>query len=151
MSKKVCCRCKEEKEEEDFTFKNKSQNIRNKTCKKCFIEIRKNWYNKNKLKVIQKINSNKNKNKLWFEDYKKKLVCSNCGENHIACLDFHHLDPNKKELSITAIARNTYSIKRIMEEINKCIVLCSNCHRKLHYNENHAPIVQRIERKFPKL
>lgn len=69
----------------------------------------------------------------WFDDYKKTLKCSQCPEDHIACLDFHHLDPSKKEMSLSNLLTNGWSKERIMEEVDKCIVLCSNCHRKLHY------------------
>jgi len=140
MEQKTCCRCEKERDVTDFTFKNKSKNIRNITCKFCFVDIRKNWYIKNKANVINKNIVNKNKNIEWFNDYKKTLVCSKCGETHPACLDFHHLDTTKKDWSVSIIARSTYSRETIMKEIKKCIILCSNCHRKLHYNENNALI-----------
>lgn len=142
MEKRVCCRCKNEKDIEEFSFNNTSKNIRNKTCKECFKEIRKNWYHKYKKKIIEKNIANKNKNIVWFDEYKKTIMCAKCGENHPACLDFHHTDPAKKEFNVSSIIYGTYSVKTIMKEINKCIVLCSNCHRKLHYNENHAPVTQ---------
>lgn len=141
MKKVVCCRCKNERDESEFSFKNKSKNIRNKTCKICFKDIRKQWYTKYKQQIINKNILNKNKNITWFENYKKDKKCSICGESHPACLDFHHLDPNIKEFNIGIIVRSTYSIKKIIKEINKCIILCSNCHRKLHYNERNVPIV----------
>lgn len=50
--------------------------------------------------------------------------------NDIACLDFHHL--KDKEFNISNEIRNL-SIENLKKEINKCVVLCSNCHRKLHY------------------
>lgn len=142
MEKRVCCRCKNEKDIEEFSFKNTSENIRNKTCKECFKGVRKKWYHKYKKKIIDKNIANKNKNIAWFDEYKKNLKCANCPENHPACLDFHHTDPTKKEFNVSTIIYSTYSVETIMKEINKCIVLCSNCHRKLHYNENHAPVTQ---------
>lgn len=60
----------------------------------------------------------------------QKVSCSICGETDPICLDFHHLDPAQKTIEISlAIAR--WSIKRIREEMDKCIVVCANCHRKL--------------------
>jgi len=135
METKICCRCKIERNIDEYTFKNKIKNIRNITCKHCFVAIRKKWYINNKKNIIDKNTINKNKNILWFEEYKKTLKYNICGENHPGCLDFHHIDPLKKEISISIIARGTYSNVTIMKEINKCIVLCSNCHRKLHYDE----------------
>lgn len=57
--------------------------------------------------------------------------CILCGENEIACLDFHHIDPETKEYSVSQLLR-TGSFSRAASEIEKCIVLCANCHRKLH-------------------
>jgi 5-methylcytosine-specific restriction endonuclease McrA len=59
----------------------------------------------------------------------KKAGCSRCPEHHPACLDFHHLDPTGKDLSVG---------NAISSEIAKCVLLCSNCHRKLH-----APVDER--------
>lgn len=135
MNKLICCRCKNIKDETEFSFKNKKNNIRNKTCKICFKEIRKKWYIKYKKNIIKKNILNKHKNLIWFENYKKNMKCSKCGESHSACLDFHHLDPKNKKFGIGRIINSTYSIETIEKEIDKCIVLCSNCHRKLHFEE----------------
>lgn len=59
----------------------------------------------------------------------KKDGCCICGETDIACLDFHHIRDKKCQVSHML----TYSYNKIEEEINKCVILCSNCHRKLHY------------------
>lgn len=76
-----------------------------------------------------------NDSKERLENYKATLKCSVCDENHPATLDFHHVDPTTKVESVCRMASTHTSWDRIMEEINKCIVLCSNCHRKLHYNQ----------------
>lgn len=58
----------------------------------------------------------------------KSSGCVVCSERETACLDFHHLggkDMNVSEM----LARND---DRVKEEIKKCVVLCSNCHRKHH-------------------
>lgn len=51
----------------------------------------------------------------------------------IASLCFHHIDPSKKDFTIS----HSYGFgwARIKEEIDKCILLCNNCHCELHYNE----------------
>lgn len=96
-------------------------------------EYERNWY-----KTIGK-EKRKSANKNWrerkkqeYKEWKATLKCERCGENHPACLDFHHLDPNEKEMSIATMA-GLFSLDRIKEEASKCIVLCSNCHRKEHY------------------
>lgn len=68
--------------------------------------------------------------------YKSRQVCKICHEDHPACLDFHHRDPQTKEQVISNIIFiKGWKWERILEEIKKCDVLCSNCHRKLHYNQ----------------
>lgn len=68
----------------------------------------------------------------------KKYGCQICGYNKcIGSLDFHHADPKEKDLTISRAIR-IWGTKRLTEEINKCIVLCANCHRELHYNQNNA-------------
>jgi len=57
--------------------------------------------------------------------------CQQCGEADPACLDFHHRDPSHKIFSVAFLASQGYSIDRIMAEIEKCDLLCANCHRKL--------------------
>lgn len=53
----------------------------------------------------------------------------------MACLEFHHKDPSKKEVTLSRAVNNGWSIERMEKEIAKCVVLCANCHRKLHYEE----------------
>lgn len=72
---------------------------------------------------------------------KNDLRCEFCGEDHIACLDFHHRDPSEKDFNISTAVVNGYGINRIMQEIAKCSILCANCHRKLHYKEKDGGVV----------
>ena len=93
--------------------------------------------NKNKYTESRKLN--REKHKIWLADYKKTLSCETCGENHPACLDFHHIDPSLKEDSINRI-KQRYSLEYLKKEIEKCKVLCSNCHRIRTWKRNNASI-----------
>lgn len=99
------------------------------------LEFQKKHYQKHK----EKYNTNFLKRKLelrdWFKELRKGLSCIKCGENHIACLDFHHIDKDKKIMGICQMVREGFAKENILEEVKKCIVLCSNCHRKLHWDE----------------
>lgn len=56
---------------------------------------------------------------------------------HPAALDFHHRDSTKKRFSIgDSIAK--FSLSKLVDECIKCDVVCSNCHRKHHYDEREA-------------
>jgi hypothetical protein len=71
----------------------------------------------------------------WYAELKAQLSCSRCGENHPACIQFHHDDPTKKTLSISDAIQRRWSTKRLATEIAKCTVICANCHFKLHADE----------------
>lgn len=58
--------------------------------------------------------------------------CSNCGYNkNVAALHFHHTDPRLKLFGISHAYR--YSLEKIREELDKCVILCANCHIELHH------------------
>ena len=56
--------------------------------------------------------------------------CFVCGEVAACCLDAHHI--GEKEFGIANVARHGIAIKRIVEELKKCVCVCTNCHRKVH-------------------
>lgn len=58
----------------------------------------------------------------------KRCGCCICGETEPCCLDFHHLRDKEFELAKAP----DVSKERLYKELEKCIVLCANCHRKLH-------------------
>jgi len=63
-------------------------------------------------------------------DYKGR-VCSQCGYNKCtSALDYHHLDPSTKDFQISG--NWGLSWERIRAELDKCVLLCSNCHREIH-------------------
>ena len=95
-------------------------------------ECRRRWYHNNKESEKRHVKRRKEQIKKWFELYKKNLFCSRCGETHPATLEFHHNKENK-EMNVSEMIYNGYSIQRINKEVAKCVVLCANCHRKEHY------------------
>ncbi len=99
-------------------------------------ECRRRWYQNNKDSEKNHIYKRKKEIKDWYKEYKSKLKCSKCPENHPATLDFHHKNSKDKESQISYLVRGGYSIERIKKELSKCQVLCSNCHRKEHHIQN---------------
>jgi hypothetical protein len=93
------------------------------------------WYYKNKDKAIKKNQERREKLREWLTELKSTLQCKECGENRIPCLDFHHRNPKEKEISIPFAIHSGWAIKKIQEEIDKCDILCANCHRWYHHNE----------------
>jgi 5-methylcytosine-specific restriction endonuclease McrA len=66
-----------------------------------------------------------------LREWKKSQQCLVCGEKDDVCFDLHHLDPLEKEGAVSDLVRQ-YGPDRLMKEVEKCVVLCANCHRKVH-------------------
>jgi hypothetical protein len=68
----------------------------------------------------------------WLKEFKSDKQCKFCEESDSFCLDFHHRDPDDKKRNISEMINSAFSLKTILKEIDKCDILCSNCHRKFH-------------------
>lgn len=116
-STKRCSMCKKILPIDDFYFKNSKKTCRSCYCKKCWCIITHRQQRKFKQKLV---------------DYKGGK-CSICGyDKCIAALDFHHINPNEKDPDFRKIRNHTYLSEEIKQELDKCVLLCANCHRELH-------------------
>lgn len=129
---KKCTKCKKEKSIENYSFRKKSKGTFSSICKSCHSENRKRHYRLNRGKIRNQTLLWRKNYSEWFKNLKKKLKCSLCEEKESCCLEFHHLDSSKKETEVSNAIKLGWSKKRVLKEIEKCAVLCSNCHRKLH-------------------
>lgn len=132
---KICNKCKIEKDESEFAFRNKVKNILQGNCRSCKRLIDNNDYNREGRKTsIREANKRlRIKIRNFLEDYKKGKECIKCGDKRAYVLDFHHL--LNKEFDIANSISRAISKERLIKEINKCELLCANCHRELHYLE----------------
>lgn len=113
--KKVCRMCNVEKPIEEF-YKRKDRDGYNPTCKPCLI-----------------------KHSMQAEDLLKETCvnymggkCSRChGKFELAQYAFHHLDPKEKDFNISEY--RSASFLTIKPELDKCILVCHNCHHEIHH------------------
>lgn len=71
--------------------------------------------------------------------------CQCCGYNkYVGALEFHHVDKDDKEIVISRAECIALSI--IMEELKKCVLVCSNCHREIHRGITSCPTVNQLDR-----
>lgn len=130
---KTCITCKVEKSYNLFNKdKNRSDGFQPE-CKECKTTWFKKQYKKNRKRYLQ---NNLMRNKKW-KDFVNlfKTKCNFCDENIPEILDFHHINSNKKEYDISKIKNQAFNEEfklKVEKEIKKCIVVCSNCHRKIH-------------------
>tara|TARA_R110000868_G_C10346905_1_gene715846 strand:+ start:77 stop:430 length:354 start_codon:yes stop_codon:yes gene_type:complete len=96
------------------------------------------YYLANKEKVMAKSKVTRAVGKAKWSTFKRTLKCTKCEQNHPAALDFHHTDPSQKENIVSHLVSQG-SFVAAMEEVQKCVVLCANCHRIHHYEENKNP------------
>lgn len=122
---KKCTKCLNEKPIDNF-YKQKrkiKENYIDNICKICRQQDSKH---------------NRNETKKWIEDLRKPCVV--CGENRSHLIDFHHLDPTQKDINISKYAVSggaKFETKKIklLDELSKCVTVCSNCHRDFHHHE----------------
>lgn len=126
---KLCTTCNTLKPIDQFNKKGTSLQAK---CKTCNSEYLKAHYINNKKSYFKRNDKHKAGIIQWFKELKLTLKCLLCSEDESACLDFHHLDPTSKEFDVSKMPGYGISKKSILKEISKCIVLCANCHRKLH-------------------
>lgn len=128
---KTCFKCKEQKDDSEFC---KNRNL----CKKCNNNNVKHYYANNQIyKASIKAKSEKHKQKTikMISDFKSLYGCLFCHEKDSCCLQFHHLNPSEKDFEIHGGSkRNVESYKK---EIQKCEIVCANCHLKIHANKLH--------------
>lgn len=128
----ICNKCKTNKAEDEFYYRNDKGRL-DYHCKLCQNEYSKGHYEKNKTYYVNKAARRTKEIRDWVLEFKTTHSCALCKENHPACLEFHHLDPRKKDIEVSRIAARGWSMARLQKEVRKCSVLCSNCHKKLHW------------------
>lgn len=138
---KKCGRCKIDYSEDNFYKDSHKKDGLSWDCKRCSSEkhkkyrsnsnvpkqCSKQWKEKNIHKTIEYNKQLYNKVKLFQQTYLKRNPCD-CGVSDLECLDYHHIDQKTLEKRIPAI----HTFNKSIEEMIKCIVVCANCHRKIH-------------------
>lgn len=112
---KICSKCNRDLPIEQFYFKSSTgRRTRTAYCRSCVMDYNHEREEKFKIDII-KLKGGK---------------CSKCGYNkNISALEFHHLDHNEKEFNF---AYKTSITDNLLKELDKCILVCSNCHREIH-------------------
>ncbi|SDF28828.1 homing endonuclease associated repeat-containing protein [Halorientalis regularis] len=91
------------------------------------------WHYRNRERNTARSLQRRRRLRLWVNEQTRERGCRECGEDDPACLDLHHRKPVEKEMEISTMVTSGYGKDRLRSEIEKCDVLCANCHRKEHY------------------
>lgn len=124
-----CARCGEMKSASEFRPRN-SKNLSQGSCSYCD-----SCENKRQKEAVRKRNTTR-------KDLKRKAVeylggkCELCGYNHcLRSLHFHHKDGTQKDFTIGR-HRHAIHFEKIRQELEKCMLVCANCHGEIHENED---------------
>ncbi len=139
---KYCPKCNKHKLRTQFHKNKAKKDGYQGFCKECCVSKARFYYNKNKDKCKR---ASTKRRKRWQRDmthilhtYKRRYGCYLCTENEPICIDFHHIKPKYKD--IARLVAEQSGGKRIIKEAAKCVLLCSNCHRKIHYKVIDPPL-----------
>ncbi|HCR71839.1 MAG TPA: hypothetical protein DIW23_10375 [Anaerolineae bacterium] len=129
---KQCVTCNQWKDEEEFNWRYKALGIRHPTCRDCHKPFRRNWYENNKERHLEQVKQRKHEARRVAREFALQYLCEHpcivCGESDPRVLEFHHY--NNKHRALSVMIAGGYPVKTIQKEIDKCDVLCANCHRK---------------------
>lgn len=158
---KVCSKCGRELDESEFYKDPRRPNGLRSICKSCW-SIRKKeyrathkeeisrsgklYYQSHKEQILarqsawQRSNRKKvSEQQYWRrEDLRNRIIqlkkpCGKCGEDRHYLIQFHHIDPSKKAFEINQTNINRHTEQEIVDEVSKCVCLCSNCHLAFHF------------------
>lgn len=103
----------------------------------------KRWYKRNRGDRVEQVRQRKRGIREWMRELKETLSCERCGlsgQDNAWALEFHHREPETKVALVSSLVAAGASKNKIMAEVEKCEVVCSNCHRKEHYAEHRDAI-----------
>jgi hypothetical protein len=119
MNTKKCTKCQNEKEVCNFHYK-KTEGRHSSWCKTCVYGLQKDRWKARKIKAVNLMGS----------------CCSKCGyDRNYAAFHFHHVDPTEKSYEWNKMRGLPWA--KVVAELKKCILLCSNCHSETHWPELH--------------
>jgi len=105
------------------------------TDREAFNAAWRRWYRKNAARKMEWQRRRQLEIRAWWAALKATKSCERCGERAPECLQFHHIDRASKDIELSIAASRGWSKQRILAEIEKCEVLCANCHLIHHWNE----------------
>lgn len=157
---KVCSKCGIEKPKSEFRKDSKSKDQLGYWCKECDREYKRQYYaiHRDKVNAVRRERYNTDPEYKRKQDeanlkayhkhkaarleqatmYKSELQefvdslktpCKKCGETRKWLIQFHHIEPEHKRFQI----QSTHSKAKLLEEVKKCVCLCSSCHTEYHY------------------
>lgn len=147
-----CTLCLQEKDESEFgKHKNGRDGLRSR-CKPCNRIEANQTYKKNPAPYLARARKGakvfRDAVGLWLDQIRNEAGCCVCGGKEPCTLDFHHVNPEEKIKAITQMIGK--GLNSLEAELAKCVVVCANCHRKVHADIVNVEDKPRCVVKYPR-
>lgn len=126
---KECTKCGSTKSVEEFAANSKMKDGRQVWCRACQKERAAVYYKENSLRQVARNTAHRRRLRQEAFDFLLANPCVDCGESDPIVLDFDHVS-GEKNFSIGEAAGSSISLSKLRAEMAKCVVRCSNCHRR---------------------
>jgi hypothetical protein len=130
---KQCSKCREWKEDDEFSWHWVGLK-KHSSCNECRRKYQADYYERTRqkqaeYKASRQVDKREEARHFVFQ-YLQSHPCELCGESDPYVLTFHHIRGRKK-MNVSQMVNQGYSIEALQDEIDKCQVLCANCHMRV--------------------
>ena len=132
---KLCTRCGKRKSCREFNKSTRRKDGLQIYCRECQNAHDRELYDsspKRRKLVRERNRAHMDAITEYTNEIKQNSGCALCGEREVVCLQFHHVRRGNKNASVAETGKLGWSLEMVKKEIKKCVVLCANCHLKLH-------------------
>lgn len=133
----LCSRCNKDKKPEEFSLRSSKTGRRQSRCKSCHSAWHAVYYaglsRKQKKRWLERTKDSNNRRAAAVRSFVWQYLLAHpcqCGESDPLVLEFDHVIGDKEFAISLAVARYKTSLRKIKQEIEKCVVRCANCHRR---------------------
>lgn len=133
---KQCTKCLIFKNENEFHKNSNYADGIEYWCRECWKSYRKEYRDANLEEARRSTNDRRASRIQWFQNLKSNIPCADCGQIYEPyCMDYDHVpEKGQKIKSVTRMVMDNTSKEMILEEIDKCDLVCLLCHNKRTYN-----------------
>ena len=133
-----CGRCGRELPESAFA---RHGTGRQSWCRVCKREYDAAWYRLNKAKRQAKVRADRHAHVAWMDSLKEGKPCADCGQVYPPyVMEWDHLPGAEKTLVLADTRRSAHAKERILAELEKCELVCANCHRERTFGGRTEPL-----------
>lgn len=130
---KICDTCKIPKAYSEFNKNKSKKDGLNSICRECSGKRSRRYYKEKGEEHKKNVVERNKKNRKVLQDYIlmhfKSNFCKDCENSDVRVLEFDHLPEFKKSKDISRMISDSVSINTLQKEMDKCEVVCSNCHK----------------------